>query len=264
MATSNQPQNFGLNRIERLHHFQDFVHTASYKGFARTIVILTLLFVLSFLFYFVAKTKSTYNAPLAKHSITLTEFTNTSQKSQAVPVKTFSTFHNLSISQSTFKSVGIPIPTLKLESATNFNQIDLPSTSSTLPSTNVGEWGIGNVGTENTIEQPVQNVHREEVIPSIDEFISTDKEPKVDIAQLQKYVVYPDLGLRAGIQGTVVVRALILSSGTISTIVVLSSDSDILNEAAISAVKKSVFTPAIQGNSPINCWITIPIVFQLR
>ncbi|MBL7993460.1 MAG: energy transducer TonB, partial [Candidatus Kapabacteria bacterium] len=46
--------------------------------------------------------------------------------------------------------------------------------------------------------------------------------------------------------------------------IVESTDSDLLNDAAIKAVMSSVFTPAIQNNQPIDCWVSIPIVFRLR
>ena len=100
--------------------------------------------------------------------------------------------------------------------------------------------------------------------PSAYDFIPVEKEPYVDIRELQKKVVYPDMAKRAGIEGKVNIRVLVGKNGVPKKHLVESSDSELLNDAAIKAVMSSVFTPAIQNNQPIDCWVSIPIVFRLR
>jgi TonB family protein len=95
-------------------------------------------------------------------------------------------------------------------------------------------------------------------------FVPVEKEPYIDIKELQKKVVYPDLAKRAGIEGKVNIRVLVGKNGAPKKHIIESSDSDLLNDAAVRAVMTSQFTPAIQNNQPIDCWVSIPIVFRLR
>jgi protein TonB len=105
-------------------------------------------------------------------------------------------------------------------------------------------------------------VREEEPDPWI--FVPAEKDPYIDIKDLQKRVVYPELAKRAGIEGRVAVRVLIGKNGVPKRFLVEASDSDLLNDAAVKAVMSSVFTPAIQNNQPIDCWVSVPIVFRLR
>jgi protein TonB len=100
--------------------------------------------------------------------------------------------------------------------------------------------------------------------PDAYDFVPVEKEPYIDIKELQRKVVYPDLAKRAGIEGKVSIRVLVGKNGMPKKHIVESTDSDLLNDAAIKAVMTSQFTPAIQNNQPIDCWVSIPIVFRLR
>lgn len=101
--------------------------------------------------------------------------------------------------------------------------------------------------------------------PAPDEFIPVEKEPGVDLAKLQKMIIYPDLARRAGVEGSVVLRVLVDKDGTVKKSLIEFSENELLNQAAIDAVNKyGKFTPAIQNNEPIMCWVSIPIRFKLR
>jgi protein TonB len=100
--------------------------------------------------------------------------------------------------------------------------------------------------------------------PNAYDFVPVEKEPYIDIKELQRKVIYPDLAKRAGIEGKVNIRVLVGKNGVPKKHIVESTDSDLLNDAAIKAVMNSVFTPAIQNNQPIDCWVSIPIIFRLR
>ncbi len=100
--------------------------------------------------------------------------------------------------------------------------------------------------------------------PNAYEFMAVDKEPYIDIADLQKRVVYPDIARRAGIEGTVNIRVLVDKKGKPKKYIIESTDSDLLNKAAIDAVMNSTFTPAIQGTTPLDCWVSIPMNFRMK
>lgn len=106
---------------------------------------------------------------------------------------------------------------------------------------------------------------QESVSPGIDDFIEVEQDPKVDLAKLQKLVVYPDLALKAEIEGRIIVRILVDTSGNVRKIVIEDSDNIILNDAAVDAVKKyGKFSPAIFKGKPITCWVSIPISFRIK
>jgi protein TonB len=100
--------------------------------------------------------------------------------------------------------------------------------------------------------------------PSAYDFVPVEKEPYIDIRELQKKVVYPELAKRASIEGKVNIRVLVGKNGVPKKSLIESTDSELLNDAATRAVMNAVFTPAIQNNQPIDCWVSIPIVFRLR
>jgi TonB family protein len=87
--------------------------------------------------------------------------------------------------------------------------------------------------------------------------------PNVDISEISRNIIYPRIAKQAGIEGTVLLNVLIGPNGKITKLIVEHSDNLLLNEAAISAVKKSTYTPAIQNGKPCSCWMSIPIEFKL-
>lgn len=102
------------------------------------------------------------------------------------------------------------------------------------------------------------------VEPSSEDFIPVEKEPTVDLGQLQRFVVYPDLARKTGVEGQVVVRVLVNTEGRPVRSTVESSDNSLLDKAAVEAVMKAVFTPAQQNGQPVHCWVSVPIHFRLR
>ncbi len=101
--------------------------------------------------------------------------------------------------------------------------------------------------------------------PAPDEFIPVEKEPQVDLKKLQKMVEYPDMARRAGIEGRVIVKVLVGKQGEVRKTLIQYTDSELLNEAALKAINEyGTFTPAIQNDRPVMCWVSIPIQFRLR
>jgi protein TonB len=76
-------------------------------------------------------------------------------------------------------------------------------------------------------------------------------------------IVYPSLAKKAGLEGKVILKALIDESGNVTKVVVLSGD-HIFHDAAVSALQQAKFKPAINGNRAVKVWITYPIIFRLN
>jgi len=75
---------------------------------------------------------------------------------------------------------------------------------------------------------------------------------------------YPRIARRRGYQGIVVLKVLVSERGEVEDIQVLkSSGFSILDKSAVKEVKKWRFIPAKRGDTPVSCWVEIPIKYQL-
>ncbi len=122
----------------------------------------------------------------------------------------------------------------------------------------------GNGVEEETMSLITDSTEVREKEPDPYEFFAVEKEPYIDIRDLQTRIVYPEMAKRSGIQGSVAVRVLVGKDGKPKKYVIERSDSDLLNKSAIDAVMNSVFTPGIEQNRPVECWVSIPIAYRLR
>ncbi len=95
------------------------------------------------------------------------------------------------------------------------------------------------------------------------EFVEVEEEAHCDMADLQRRVVYPEIARRNGIEGVVVLRALVDRRGNVVRTIVDRSDNRVLEEAARDAVLKTRFAPAIQNKTPVAMWIQVPVSFQI-
>jgi TonB family protein len=76
--------------------------------------------------------------------------------------------------------------------------------------------------------------------------------------------VYPRVALENGWQGTTLLRVQVLADGTCGEMEILkSSGHEILDEAALKAVRRWRFVAARQKNMPVASWVEIPIHFEL-
>jgi TonB family protein len=96
--------------------------------------------------------------------------------------------------------------------------------------------------------------------PSPDDFVAVEEMP-VMITPPQP--VYPEMARAAEVEGVVTVRGLVTKEGKIGDAFVTDGH-PMLNDAAIAAVKKAVFKPALQQHKPVAVWVQIPIRFSLH
>jgi protein TonB len=81
---------------------------------------------------------------------------------------------------------------------------------------------------------------------------------------IQKNIRYPEIAKRAGIEGTVLILAEIDELGNVVNTSVREGIGAGCDEAAIDAIKKVKFKPAIRDSMPVKYRITIPIKFKLQ
>lgn len=102
-------------------------------------------------------------------------------------------------------------------------------------------------------------IPRDTLRPPAD-FVDVDKEPVV-IKKVEP--VYPDLAMRAGMEGKVWVKVWVDKEGKAHDVVLLKSDADVFNGAAIAAAKQFIFEPALIKGKPVDVWVSIPFKFRL-
>lgn len=98
--------------------------------------------------------------------------------------------------------------------------------------------------------------------PSPNQFIDVQQEP-TEKQPIERLIEYPEIARRNGLEGKVTLQALIDTDGFVNKVEVLHSDYDIFKDAAISAMKRAKFTPAMSDGTPLKVWITRNINFKL-
>jgi protein TonB len=149
-------------------------------------------------------------------------------------------------------SIGIPVPVPDAEvnpEQTFATQKELSQAAS--PATE-GTGGGGSVAIE-------QDIKIEDNEPPPD-FVPYEKEPTV-VKKIEPK--YPDIALRAGLEGNVFLKVWVDKTGKVHKAVVLKSDAEIFNQAAIDAAQQWVFTPAVMQKGPVAVWVSIPFRFRL-
>ena len=93
------------------------------------------------------------------------------------------------------------------------------------------------------------------------DFVPYESPPAVD-KQVQPN--YPELAMRAGLEGTVWVKIWIDKEGKPKKAVIQRSDAEIFNEPPTQAALKWVFVPAMMKSGPVSVWVSIPFKFRLQ
>ena len=70
--------------------------------------------------------------------------------------------------------------------------------------------------------------------------------------------------IKPGIQGIVILEAVITKTGTVEDVRVLRALHPILDQAAISAVKQWKYQPAMLNGRPVKVYFTVTVNFTLR
>lgn len=97
-----------------------------------------------------------------------------------------------------------------------------------------------------------------EIVP----YYKLEVKPKPVYSAVPKY---PELPLKAGIEGTTVVKMLVDIDGRVIDVEILqSSGNQLLDQAAVAAARKSTFTPAKQRDKLVRVWVARPIRFKLK
>jgi len=157
----------------------------------------------------------------------------------------------ISVSAPTAKpSVGAPVPVPDAEVSAEQTMATQAEMSQVTP---IGDaTGAGEVAVQ-------QDIKIDDDAPPAD-FVAVEKEPVVVKKVEPKY---PELAMRAGLEGKVWVKIWVDKEGKAKQVVILKSDAEIFNEPAVEAAKQFVFTPAYMNNGPVSVWVSVPFKFRL-
>jgi TonB family protein len=106
---------------------------------------------------------------------------------------------------------------------------------------------------------PSQAVQGDTMKPPSD-MVMVEREPVV-IAK--KEPVYPELAMRAGIEGKVWVKIWVDKRGMPHDVMLIKSDQEIFNAPALEAARQFRFTPAYLDGKPVDVWVSVPFKFRL-
>lgn len=237
---------------------RNFINIATQRGFIVTMGLILLLLLIQFAYK--SATTRTFLRPPKIQKITLADLpppeTETPDTPPPPPPPDV-------VFTGAEARAGTPVPIPEAEMAPDMrdfaNVDDLAVSSSS-------NDAVVDMGQFNKVDvnQPIEVVKEEE--PDPEEFIAADKEPDGDFIrkEILRNAVYPAVAQRANMEGTVTLQVLIGKDGRIKKTKILSSTNDIFEKAAQEAAMKVVATPALQGNKPIEYWMTIPVRFTLR
>lgn len=98
-------------------------------------------------------------------------------------------------------------------------------------------------------------------------FVAYDQapEPIGGFIAIQKNLKYPEIARKAGVEGTVIIQVLIDEKGrVIKTKVLKSLGNNGCDQAAIAAIVRTRWKPAMQRDKPVKVWVSIPVIFKLK
>ena len=75
--------------------------------------------------------------------------------------------------------------------------------------------------------------------------------------------VYPARALHAKVEGTVVIQACVVRDGSVQAMLVVDGGIDMLNSAALQAVRKARFRPFDSTDGYDSVWVRIPMRFSI-
>jgi protein TonB len=110
-------------------------------------------------------------------------------------------------------------------------------------------------------QQPAQQPTTTESAPAPMPFVAIENPPEIIRREPAKY---PEIAIKMGIQGRVTVEVTVDVQGKPIQTKVVKSSSDVFNDAAVEAVMKYTFKPAMQSTGPVTAKVYIPIDFRLK
>lgn len=138
----------------------------------------------------------------------------------------------------------VPVPDAQAPEQTFMTQQELAQSIAPVP--------FGSSGKDSLVIAPADD------LPGEGEFVYYEDEP-VAVTTVQP--VYPEFARDAQIQGKVILHVLVGKDGRVKNVKVMRGVTG-LNDAAVDAIRRWVFKPALSNNKPVAVWVEVPIDFH--
>lgn len=110
-------------------------------------------------------------------------------------------------------------------------------------------------------------IYANTIVPNEDEYtVVVDKAPTPvgGFESLMKKVTYPEMAIKSRTEGKVYLLVYVNESGDVDEVKVVKGIGSGCDEAAVNAIKKTKFTPGINGGVAVKTKVSIPINFKLN
>lgn len=99
-----------------------------------------------------------------------------------------------------------------------------------------------------------------------DFFVAVEQMPvlKNGMKSIQEKIQYPEMAIKANIQGRVYVQFIVNEKGEVEDPVVLRGIGGGCDEEALRVIKQAKFSPGLQRGRPVRVRYSLPIIFMLR
>lgn len=108
-------------------------------------------------------------------------------------------------------------------------------------------------------------VKAEDAVDEHEIFVIVEQMPEIigGTEEIYKYLSYPELARKAGLEGLVVVQVVVETDGRPTNPSVVRSPGAILDDAAVRAVMQLKFKPGMQRGKPVRVRFALPVRFRL-
>ena len=109
-------------------------------------------------------------------------------------------------------------------------------------------------------KQPIVTPGDTSALPKFGDYVYVEELPE---AIIRVSPSYPEPARQKGVQGTVMVQALVARDGAVADTRVVKSI-PLLDDAAMAAVRQWRFKPAMAHDGPVAVWVAVPVKFSLH
>lgn len=97
-------------------------------------------------------------------------------------------------------------------------------------------------------------------------FVVVETMPNLNggIGELQSKIVYPEIALKANIQGRVIVQFIIDEQGMVQNPRIIRGIGGGCDEEAIRVIQEATFSPGLQRGRPVKVQYSLPITFKIK
>lgn len=113
---------------------------------------------------------------------------------------------------------------------------------------------------------PPKQTEEEKEVEEEEFFVLVEQMPELigGLQSLQKEIKYPELAIRANIEGRVYVRFIVNEKGEVESPEVIRGIGGGCDEEALRVVKMAKFKPGLQRGRPVRVQYNLPVIFRLQ